>query len=163
MIKQFVSQGVCLKCQGCCRFKQEDSVWSPVLFNEEIEMLLKEGLSPALISPHKKIRVASFSKEDIFICSLFNTEENKCKIYNFRPLECQLYPFVINRKDDKILLSLDLQCSFIAEKQKTEEFKEHVRYLADLLNSPRYVEILKNNFQIIQTYPDVLDLCELQI
>jgi hypothetical protein len=163
MIRQFVSQEVCLKCQGCCRFKQEDSVWSPILFNEEIELLLKEGLSPALISPHKKIRVASFSKEDIFICSLFNTEENKCKIYNFRPLECQLYPFVINRKNDKIFLSLDSQCSPAAGKQETRELKEYAQYLAGLLNSPRYAEILKNNFQIIQTYPDVLDLCALQI
>ena len=30
-LKQFVPSEVCLKCNGCCRYKQADSVWRPKL------------------------------------------------------------------------------------------------------------------------------------
>lgn len=161
MIRQFVPQEVCLKCRGCCRFHQEDSVWSPTLLDEEIDTFLKEGLSAGLISPNKKIRVASFKKEDIFICSLFDPEGNNCKIYSLRPLECQLYPFLLNRKGTKAFLAIDLQCPFASEKVKTKEFNDYARYLAGILKNPPYAEMLQNNPHIVQVYPEAVDLVEI--
>jgi len=161
MIRQFVPQEVCLKCHGCCRFHQEDSVWPPTLLNEEIDALSKEGVPATLISSSKKIRVASFPKEDIFICSLFDAQGNKCKIYNLRPLECQLYPFLLNRKGGKSFLAIDLQCPFAAEKIKAKEFNDYAQYLAGLLKNPPYTEVLQNNPHIIQVYPEAVDLVEI--
>lgn len=161
MIKQFVPQEACLACQGCCRFAQEDSVWVPALLNEEIENLLKDGFPPSLLSLNKKIRVVSFKNKDIYICALFNPEENKCKIYEQRPFECRIYPFLINRKGGKVFLAIDLQCPFVKEKINTQEFKAYAQYLADLIKTPQYSETLKNNPQIIQAYTEVLDLSEL--
>lgn len=161
MIEQFVPQEACLKCQGCCRFAQEDSVWVPSLLNEEIEKLLKGSFPPSLLSLDKKIRAISFKNEGIYICALFNPEENKCKIYEYRPFECQLYPFLINRKEDKVFLALDLKCPFAKDKVNTREFQEYSRYLSGLLKTPQYLEILKNNPHAIQAYAEVLDLSEL--
>lgn len=161
MIKQFIPQEVCLKCKGCCRFSQEDSVWLPSLLNEEIEVLSRQGLPPSLITPYKKIRVATFSKENVFICSLFNPEGNICKIYAFRPFECQLYPFLIKLKNRKTFLAVDLNCPFVKDKIKTKEFSDYVKHLVDLLKSPQFAAILKNNPQIIQEYPEGQELNEL--
>jgi len=163
MIKQFIPQEFCLKCQGCCRFNQEDSIWSPCLLDEEIEILLKHGLPPSLITPHKKIRVVSFGKENIFICALFNAEENKCKIYEFRPFECQLYPLLINRKGKEVFLAVDLKCPFVKENLQQPVFKEYAKDIADLFHSPQGQSILSSNPQIIQEYSEVMSLSEIKI
>ncbi|MFA4842742.1 MAG: YkgJ family cysteine cluster protein, partial [Candidatus Omnitrophota bacterium] len=102
MIKQIIPQEVCLKCQGCCRFSEKDSVWSPSLLDEEAESL-----------GQKKILLIASAAGNVFFCSFFEPEKNACKIYSRRPFECQLYPFLLKRKDKKTFLAVDPKCPFI--------------------------------------------------
>jgi len=146
-------------------------VWLPCLLNEETQELLKKDFPPSLISQDKKIRSVPHPGENNFtpplgaragfICSFFVPKDNKCKIYAFRPFECQLYPFLINRKGDKVFLALDLRCPFVKENLESPKFKEYIRYLTNFFNSPRTIKILKDNPQIIQIYEDALNLTEL--
>ena len=161
MIRQFLTQETCLKCQGCCRFKEEHSVWLPTLLNSEIELLLTQGLPQGMISPDKKIQVAPFIKESLFLCSLFNSEENKCKIYQHRPLECQIYPFLLCRRDNKSYIAADPHCPAVEGKTNSLELQGYVAYLTELLQSPQYSEALKNNPHVFQAYQDVLLLTEI--
>jgi len=181
MIKQFLLSETCLNCKGCCRFNQENSVWAPSLLNQEIEGLLKHGFSSSIMSGYKKLRIVPFAKEGLYLCPLFNHEENRCKIYDLRPLECQLYPFLITRKDvrtplaqsdnppgqdkekRKIFLAADLKCLQLKERLAAGEFNAYVQYLVELLEGPHYAEILKNNPQIIQEYSEVYELQELHV
>lgn len=149
-LKQFVSSDYCLKCDNCCRFSQQDTIWLPRLLNEEKEKL------------DKKIRLLSNPKHGNFICACFNIQDNKCKIYSFRPFECQIYPFLINRKEENIFLAVDLRCPFIRENLKSEKFKEYISYLAKFLNNPSVPNMLRSNPQIIQTYTEVINLAELK-
>lgn len=160
-IKQIIPEGFCLKCDGCCRFSHPDTVWSPFLLKEEIDNFLKQGLAPSLITTSKNIRVVSFDKGNIFICALLDPQENKCKIYSFRPFDCQLYPFLINRDGGKIFLAADLRCLFVKENLEKDEFKKHAQYLRGLLNSPDLLNIKKDNPQIAQEYAEVINLFEL--
>lgn len=162
MIKQFIPQNYCLSCQGCCRFAQVDSVWSPCLLDEDLKELAKNNLSPSIISSRKKIRLIPFHKQDNFICPLLGLD-SKCKIYSFRPFECQLYPFLLNRKGRKVFLAIDLNCPYAKGNLKAPAFKKYTRYLAGLLGRPRRLSALKNNPQVIQEYPEVLNLVELKI
>jgi uncharacterized protein len=161
MIRQFVSSQQCAQCHGCCRFKEEDSVWLPSLLNSEIELLLSQGLPQTMISPDKKMRVVPFNKENTFLCALCNSEENKCKIYDIRPLECQLYPFLLCRQESKVYLAVDTNCPGVEGKIKSAEFQAYTAYLLELLQSPLYIQILKDNPQIVQAYQDVLLLTAL--
>ena len=163
MIKQVTTHNYCLNCNGCCRFSEQDSVWLPCLLNEETQELLKKNFPPSLISQDKKIRSLPNPKHNNFVCSFFQPKDNKCAIYAFRPFECQLYPFVINRKADKVFLALDLRCPFVKENLESQKFKEYIRYLTAFFNSPRTIEILKNNPQITQIYKGVLNLAELNL
>lgn len=172
MIKQFIPSDYCLnKCHNCCRFSQSDSIWAPSLLNEEIQILLKNNFLPSIISNNKKIRLLPYSNQNNlsstaelkFICPFLEPQDNKCKIYSFRPFECQLYPFLINCRNKKIFLAVDLGCPFVKEKINLKEFKEHVQYLTNLFNNPNQLDKLKNNPQIIQEYQDALNLVELNI
>ena len=163
MIKQIVPEEVCLKCRGCCRFSQQDSAWLPGLLDEEIEELLKKSFPPSLISQEKKIRSEPHPEENNFICSFFQAQDNKCKIYVFRPFECQLYPFLINQKGIKVFLAVDLKCPFVQENLESPKFKRYIQDLTDLLNSPGRRKILRDNPQVIQAYAGTLNLAELKL
>lgn len=162
MIKQFIPQGVCLECKGCCRFSEENSVWSPCLLDEEIQDLLDKKIPPASISADRRAHPVPAEKGG-YICPFLNQQENKCQIYGFRPFECQIYPFLICLRDKKVLLTIDLNCEYIKQNLNSKELKDYIDYLTNLLNSPKQLKILKNNPQIIQAYEEVLDIVEIKI
>lgn len=162
-MKQFVPQEVCLKCLGCCRFKELNSVWSPCLLEEEaLELIDKKGIPALSITIDKKIQPIAHPAGEGFICPLLDYKGNKCKIYALRPFECQLYPFLIALRDKKVLLTVDINCPYVQDKINTAAFKEYIRYLEDFLNSPAQLKILKGNPQIIQAYEEVLNVVELK-
>ncbi len=163
MIKQIIPQEVCLKCRGCCRFKKADSAWSPCLLDEEIQDLLDKKIPPACISSAKKLLPVPDPGETGFICPFLDVKENKCKIYAFRPLECQLYPFLISLRKKKVILTLDLNCPYVSRNLKSAKFKKYTEDLISFLNSPAQLRLLKENPQIIQAYEEVLDIIELEL
>ena len=163
MMKQFLPQGVCLRCQGCCRFKEQNSAWLPCLMDEEIQELLDRKIPPALISMERKIQPYSNPAGEGFICAFFDIKDNKCKIYDWRPFECQLYPFLINLRDRKIILTVDLNCPYVKDNLQSKEFKEYADYLISFLNSPVQIKLLKDNPQLLKAYEDISEAVELKI
>ncbi|MFA5144830.1 MAG: YkgJ family cysteine cluster protein [Candidatus Omnitrophota bacterium] len=163
MIKQFVPSRACLKCQGCCRFKEEDSVWSPCLLDEEVQDFLDKNIPAASISVDRRLQLIPNSAGEGFICPFLNSADNCCKVYDSRPFECQLYPFLIKLCNGKVLLTVDLNCPYVNEKMSTPEMDEYINYLTAHLNSKQQLTMLKNNPQITQAYEDVQDILELEI
>lgn len=164
MIKQFVPQEFCLKCRGCCRFKEANSVWSPCLLDEEIQRLLdKPGIPAASISIDRRIQPIANSDGADFICPFLKIQSNQCQIYDLRPFECQLYPFLINLRKGKVLLTVDLNCPYVYEKINSPEAKDYIVYLTDYLNSGTLRSMLKDNPQIIQAYEEVREVAELSL
>ncbi|KPK97734.1 MAG: hypothetical protein AMJ95_07480 [Omnitrophica WOR_2 bacterium SM23_72] len=163
MIKQIIPTDFCLSCRGCCRFSQPETSWSPILLDPEIQQLLEDNYPPSLISKTKRIRPVPDSQSDRFLCAFLNPDDNTCKIYNSRPLDCQLYPFMINRKDKKVFLACDLRCPFAEKNLEVGAFKEYIQYIFNFVNSPSVLNLLRNNPQIIQEYKGLLDLEEIKI
>ncbi|MCX5694671.1 MAG: YkgJ family cysteine cluster protein [Candidatus Omnitrophica bacterium] len=164
MIKQFVPQEFCIKCQGCCRFKEENSVWSPCLLDEEVqEFLDKPGIPAASITIDRRIQPIANPAGADFICPFLGTSDNKCKVYNIRPFECQLYPFLINLRKSKVLLTVDLNCPYVYQAINSQEAKDYIVYLTNYLNSSPLRLMLKDNPQIIQAYEEVREVAELSL
>lgn len=161
-LEQFIPEAVCLACTGCCRFSCPDTPWSPRLLKEETERFLENNVPPAILASEGKIRLESRG-EECFICSLFEPAGNSCTVYAFRPFECRLYPFLINRRENKVFVAVDTGCPFVQKKLNSKEFKEYQRLLVDFLNTPAILMCLKDNPQIIQSYANVLDLSELNL
>jgi Fe-S-cluster containining protein len=138
-LRQFIPKDYCLSCQGCCRFAQNDSVWLPQLLEEEKNRL-------------GKLRVILDQEQGNFICGFLNKENNKCKVYRLRPFDCQLYPFIFHRQNNKVFLAADLKCIFLKENFPSQEFKDYARRLIELIKTPSFLNILKSNPGLIQTY-----------
>jgi len=165
MIKQFVPSDYCLHCQGCCRYLKDDSVWAPCLLDEEIQELLdRKGLPAIVLSQQKRLcLVAHPEGKDGFICPLLVIPDNTCRIYDSRPFECQLYPFLLNLRGKKVVLTVDLNCPYVRERAQSGEFKAYAEYIAAFLNTPAQITRLKNNPHILAAYEDVAEIIELDL
>jgi len=129
---------------------QENSSWVPRLLEGEKNRL-------------EKIRILPNPGQGNFICSFLDKESNKCKIYHSRPFECQFYPFVFNGAMDKVFLAVDLNCTFIKENVREQKFKDYIHSLINLVKTPSFLNILKDNPHLIQNYEGVLALAALDI
>lgn len=162
-IKQVIPQDYCLKCLGCCRFAQQNSCWLPSLLNAEIDKLIRRYIPPVIVSSEKSIIAIPSPRDNNYVCPFLSLEDNKCKIYDLRPFECQLYPFLIHKNKGEIFLSLDLRCPFAKENRVQVFFKEYEKYLTAILQDPEAIKTFEQNPQIAKAYPDVLNLAELKI
>ena len=163
IIRQFVPSEVCLKCQGCCRYAEQHSVWAPCLLEEEIQEMADADIPAVSISLDKRLCVVPNASGDGYLCPFLDAATNKCKLYARRPFECQLYPFLISVRQKKVLLTVDTNCTYVSEHLKTAAFKEYTEYLADFLNAPAQRKLLLGNPQLIQAYEEVLSVLELDL
>ena len=132
--------------------------------DEEIQALLdKEGIPAVSISADRRIQPVPVPGREGFVCPLLDRLDNKCKIYSLFPFACQLYPFLIYLRKDKVLLTVDLNCPYAASKIDSQEAKDYIIYLSNFLNSPEQLEMLKDNPQIIQAYEEVREVAELNL
>lgn len=50
-----------------------------------------------------------------YLCPAFDPETSECRIYKVRPLDCQIYPFVLmwDQEHQSVLLGWDIKCPFL--------------------------------------------------
>jgi Fe-S-cluster containining protein len=152
-IKQFVPSEVCLKCDGCCRFKDSDSSWRAKMSSEEVARAKALGLaekifSQNVIEDNNYIRTSPGCGEHF--CSFFNSQDHTCAIYQARPFECELYPFVISQDAGGIGLYVHLNCPHVEAHHRADS--EYVRYLKDYFARPEVIEYLQRNRSLLHDY-----------
>ena len=152
-LKQFVPTEVCLKCDGCCRFKEETSVWRPkVVAGEKLEGgLAEEIFSRNLIDQSGRVKTVSCHGGG-YQCSFFQAEGNTCGIYRQRPFECQLYPFVLTKENNQPVIAVHLHCPFIQETRNTPEFDRYVQYLQEFFSRSEVTDFVRKNPALVSDY-----------
>ncbi|MBL7197004.1 MAG: YkgJ family cysteine cluster protein [Candidatus Omnitrophica bacterium] len=167
-LKRLIPQEFCLRCDICCRFPQNDTVWTPLFTNSEVKYLVENDILPPLVftsHPKTKIRKNSCSPEkigaqrinlighkDYFICPCLEPSDYKCKIYADRPLECQLYPFLLTKKEGQFYLAQDKKCPYLDIADETK-LKFYINYLKAELEKEDMVSFLKQNQELFVEYP----------
>lgn len=162
-MRQFVPQSVCLSCQGCCRYAERDTVWAPIFLFEEIVALTEKNILPVCLFSHSYVhkkeaaRIDLVEEESGIVCPCFDSKKNTCKIYAFRPLDCQFYPFLLAKKEDKKYLALDGHCPYVEEHRHSEEFKKYVKELVAWLHSEEFLGVAAASPEIFQEYPKTIE------
>jgi Fe-S-cluster containining protein len=149
-IEQIIPAGYCSRCRGCCRFSQQQGPWLPHLLDTE-----------KALQPDVAVVAQQSAGEAAFRCVSLDMGTNACAIYESRPFECRLYPFVLNTRDAKFFLSVDPNCPFVKESQGTEAFTGHAVRLGAYLQKADARAVLAKNRHLFQPYPGVRDICEL--
>jgi len=70
-------------------------------------------------------------------CPAFSTETNRCNVYDDRPLDCRIYPFVLayDLTGTRVVLALDMLCSYAFENQNAPVIHEIARCVANALDN----------------------------
>lgn len=92
-----------LNCGGCDNNCCQNPKLTPVLLPSEEKRFKK--YSRKVETPYRDIFV--LKKKENGGCTFLDNKTKRCKIYNQRPLECRLYPFLLALKKDKVGIKLD--------------------------------------------------------
>jgi len=91
----------------------------PYFTAAEIDAAIARGMSAAYFPDRSggRVTLAPHPAGEGFICPAFDVATNRCAIYDDRPLDCRLYPFVVARppKGGQPLLGWDRLCPYLRE------------------------------------------------
>ncbi len=118
-LPQVVPSRVCLTCEVCCRFPEADSFLRPYFTAEEIRRAVDLGLNPAHFPDPLggQVRVVPHPHGEGYLCPAFDPTTSHCRIYEARPLDCQIYPLAVmwNADRTQVVLGWDSKCPFLRE------------------------------------------------
>ncbi len=168
-VPQIVPQEWCLKCRICCRFPDSDTekVQAPTWSPSEAKWAYAAGGEPSWFkktdsSPTLLPKLHSCGEG--YRCPAFKPELNTCSIYESRPLDCRLYPFVLTRDPSgtKVVLAMDTKCPYLEEHGKDPAVAAYSIELAGYLESPIGLAYLKTNPKIMgSAWPEFVNVAAL--
>ncbi len=158
---QIIPTEVCLSCDVCCRFLEDDSPLAPVFTKHETERIISQGIDRSLFQPQidgrsSQIKLIPF--RDYYICPFFEPETQKCKIYSSRPLDCRLYPFTIMFSEDRssVVLGVDMLCPFSEEHFALDSFQLHFKQVVEYVESDDVRSQIIENWSLIGEYQETV-------
>ena len=164
-LKQFVPSEVCLKCDGCCRYKDADSIWRPKLGADDQKNLADLITAGDVLDPQGYIKTIQSCGEHF--CRFLNGKDNTCQIYNQRPFECSLYPFIISRTPEAVKVYAHLSCPYVQDHLPLPDFDAHKAYLKEFFHQVSIKEFLSRNKAMFHDYslhaPELLYLFDLSL
>ncbi len=160
-LEQIVPSTVCLSCDVCCRFMEQDSFLAPIFTQAEMKQAIANGVAANFFRPTadgKSTQVKLILNGDMYICPCFNPETSECTIYPIRPMDCQIYPFALmyNRDQTQVVLGIDMTCPYGEAEIQTEAFQRYIDYMAAYLESDSIVETIAVNWQLIGPYQETV-------
>ena len=141
-LEQFVPSHVCLKCEGCCRYASEDSLWRPKWDKKEFV--------------DDQDYVTTIQDCGKHLCRFLNKGDNTCLVYSARPFECALYPFILSKKGKTIEVYVHLACPYVQDNQANPALDQYITYLRDFFKTPETIAFLKRQRHLIHDYASVM-------
>ena len=148
VLKQFVPSSVCLQCDGCCRFKDEKSPWRPRLGKVDVNEL---ALQLTDSSVDDRAYLNTIQECGRHFCQFFRSSDSSCRVYEQRPFECSLYPFILSKVEGKVKVYVHLACPYVQDHQD-KQVDEYGAYLRELLNQTATQEFLTRNQDLFHDY-----------
>jgi Fe-S-cluster containining protein len=156
---QFVKQTVCLNCDGCCRFKEGEQAWHAKIGIDEIYELRREkpGLARQIFQK-QRVTAGGFLQSRPQAsgtgcrCVFFDDEKKLCSIYHGHPFECRLYPFIIRRRGNEVVLSCHLACPFVQDYLGTRHYRDYTGELEKYFQRPDVLRFVRDNPHIPGDY-----------
>ena len=173
-VPQIVPSQRCLRCEVCCRFPEPHSPYRPFFSEVEIQKAIEMGIDPSHFPNFAGSQVKPVPNPvgEGYLCPAFDPETSYCRIYNVRPLDCQIYPFVVMWDEEQRVVNLgwDLKCPFLMEQYSSPETNNGTRAdipqfsgfpetlhpfipaMARRIESPDMLNILSGNPQLVMAY-----------
>jgi uncharacterized protein len=157
MLPQLVPSTVCFRCEVCCRFPDPDSALRPYFTGEEIARAVTHGLQAAAFPDAQGSQVALVPEPtgEGFRCPAYERETGMCRLYERRPLDCQLYPLALmwNAAHDHVVLGWDRKCPFL-EAQVPESIRRYADDVIAMMDEPATRELIARHPRLVGRFQD---------
>ncbi len=162
VLPQIVPSQVCLRCEVCCRFPEPDSFLRPYFTAEEIRRAVAAGVDPAAFPDPQggQVRVVPHPAGEGYLCPAFDPATSHCRIYEVRPLDCQLYPFALmwDATGDQVVLGWDTKCPFMSGRAQPSAAGEQVQAqaarLAEWLEQAETLDAIARQPRLVGPFQD---------
>ncbi|MDE3034409.1 MAG: DUF2156 domain-containing protein [Nitrospirota bacterium] len=155
-LPQCVPSRACFSCDVCCRFPEADSFLRPYFTAEEIRGAVAHGLDPARFPDPggSQIHLVPNPSGEGYLCPAFDPVTSHCRIYDHRPLDCQIYPLALMWSADRreALLGWDTKCPFLRD--SSQGLDAHAERIAALLEGDEMAATLARNPRLIGRFQD---------
>ncbi|MBF0479299.1 MAG: hypothetical protein HQL26_07425 [Candidatus Omnitrophica bacterium] len=145
-VPSFAVSDVCLKCDGCCRFYEKDSCWRPRCGEVEIKAIGAERIDG-------RSYIKADESDGKHLCVCLEKDEHYCAIYTSRPFECQVYPCVLMKRGEKVMVSIHLSCPMVVEYRHSQKFADYEKQLREFFSKPDVKNFVKQNKHLAGDYP----------
>ena len=166
ILPQLVPSSACFRCEICCRFPDPDSALRPYFTGEEIDRAIEYGM-PASAFPDRQgcqVTIQPDTNGEGFHCPAFESQTGTCRLYEQRPLDCQLYPLALmwNAAHNEVLLGWDRKCPFM-EGQVPASIGHHADHVMTMLQQPATLEQIARHPRLVGRFQeDVVILSALE-
>jgi len=155
-LPQCVPSRVCFSCDVCCRFPEPDSFLRPYFTAAEIQAAVAHGLAPARFPDPDGSQIALVPNEsgEGYLCPAFDQATSHCRIYEARPLDCQIYPLALMWSADRraVVLGWDTKCPFLRD--SFQGLDAHADQVAALIEQEDMLETFVRNPRLIGRFQD---------
>lgn len=145
-LKQFVPSSVCLDCDGCCQFDQAQTDWRAKLGMDE-----QDALDVVRQTDHDGY-LKTCRHGEKHCCVFFNPNDHTCQVYDRRPFDCRLYPFVLSSVPEGIGVFMHLSCPYIQTMMHTQDLEAYVAYLKRYFDDHDTQLFLLKNPEVVHDY-----------
>jgi Fe-S-cluster containining protein len=164
-MRQIVHHEQCKRCRECCRFRANRQDFAPIFTVEELQAIREVRESLPEFLPFKEttnvyqIRLKEAEHSDPaypYVCPFLDEENYQCTIYDVRPFDCRIWPFIVLKNDEgKISLQHFTGNACLAlQEVSPEDFREYEAYMEKLVSSSSFLEFLKRHPELIWPQED---------
>ncbi|HLD88595.1 MAG TPA: YkgJ family cysteine cluster protein [Candidatus Nanoarchaeia archaeon] len=162
-MKNITEYSDCRKCSECCKFRKDEIYFAPVFANEEFDKLGSDSEKVFFEQrgTAKQVRLAKLNDE-FYVCPFYNSEKELCSIYQKRPFDCRIYPFLVAKKNGKIYLTAFRDACPSLEKKSEDEIVNYAENLKNWLQEEKQLRFFERNPDVIWPVDDDQTIvCEL--
>lgn len=94
----------CQKCRECCKFEKDEIYFAPLFTKEEVDELNKENITFKKKS-NNVFQIELKKSNNYYVCPFLDESNHLCTIYEKRPFDCRIWPFIFMKKDNRIVLA----------------------------------------------------------
>ena len=143
----------CQHCRECCKFAADETYFGPLFTQDEIK-----GLDKSLFKQYKnsknvfQIQLVKSKKEDCYVCPLLDEASHLCTIYEKRPFDCKIWPFLFMRdkNNEPVLACFDKELCGIFNSMVDAEFNKELQKM----NNKTTIEFLKKHKELIWDFEE---------
>ncbi len=155
-MKQIVHHEQCRRCRECCRFRANREDFAPIFTDQEVEAIRAVRQPMPEFTPFRsttnirQIRLKQAVHDDPvypFVCPFLDEDNYQCTIYDLRPFDCRIWPFIIVKVRATGAIQLEHftgDACLALQEVSPEDFAEYEAYMQELVAGADMLALLRD-------------------